>query len=54
MEEFWLIVKAGVRRTPLTADDRLTDRICKSAGKITKKKDCKGWIKRSKSFLRIA
>ena len=30
-------VKTGVRRTPLTADDRLTDRICELAKKVTKK-----------------
>ena len=30
-----------VRRTPLKADDRLTDRICESAGKVTRK-DCEG------------
>ena len=50
IEEFWSKVKAGVRRTPLTADDRLTDHICESAGKVTKK-DCKGWIEHSKSFF---
>jgi transposase len=27
IEEFWSKIKAGVRRTPLTADDRLTDRM---------------------------
>ncbi|ORE00707.1 hypothetical protein BCV72DRAFT_172948, partial [Rhizopus microsporus var. microsporus] len=50
IEEFWSKVKTGVRRTLLTADDRLTDRICESAGKVTKK-DCKGWIEHSKSFF---
>ncbi|KAG1468826.1 hypothetical protein G6F56_003614 [Rhizopus delemar] len=37
IEEFWSKVKAGVRRIPLAADDHLTDRICESAGKVTKK-----------------
>ncbi|KAI9267852.1 hypothetical protein BY458DRAFT_410652, partial [Sporodiniella umbellata] len=50
IEEFWSKVKAGVRRTPLTTDDCLTDRICESAGKVTKK-DCEGWIKHSMSFF---
>lgn len=50
IEEFWSKIKAGVRRTPSTADDRLTDRICDSAGKVTKK-DCEGWIKHSISFF---
>lgn len=50
IEEFWSKVKAGVRRTPLTTDNRLTDRICESAGKVTKK-DCEGWIKHSMSFF---
>lgn len=50
IEEFWSKVKAGVRRTPLTADDRLTDRICESVRKVTKK-DCKGWIEHTKSFF---
>jgi transposase len=38
IEEFWSKVKAGVRRTPLTADDRLIYHICESAGKVTKKR----------------
>lgn len=50
IEEFWSKVKAGVRRTTLTADNCLTDRICETAGKVTKK-DCKGWIEHSKSFF---
>jgi transposase len=50
IEEFWSKVKAGGRRTPLAADDCLTDRICESARKATKKY-CKGWIEHSKSFF---
>lgn len=42
--------KAGVRRTPLKACDRLTDRLCESAGKVTRK-DYEGWIKHSMSFF---
>lgn len=30
--------KAGVRRTPLMADDHLTDHTCESARKVTKKR----------------
>ncbi|CEG68052.1 hypothetical protein RMATCC62417_04384 [Rhizopus microsporus] len=37
IEGLWSKVKAGVTRTPLTADDRLTDRICELAKKIIKK-----------------
>lgn len=53
MKSFWLKVKAGVRRTPLKVDDRLTDRICESAGKV-KRKDCEGWIKPQCLFSKIA
>jgi transposase len=50
IEEIWLKVKADVRRTPLKADDRFTDRICESTGKV-KRKDYEGWIKHSVSFF---
>ncbi|KAG1152233.1 hypothetical protein G6F37_002253 [Rhizopus arrhizus] len=53
IEEFWSKVKAGVRRTPLTADDRLTDHICESAGKVTKKDFAMGSAFNRRAYKRI-
>ena len=39
IEEFLSKVKAGVRRTALTAHDRLSDRICESVQTVTRA-DC--------------
>jgi hypothetical protein len=50
IEEFWSMVKAEVRRTPLRADDNLTDRIHESVMRV-KKSDCEGWIRQSLSFF---
>jgi hypothetical protein len=33
IEEFWPKRKAGIRRTPLSADGQLSDRICESVNK---------------------
>jgi transposase len=44
IEEFWSKVKAGVRRNSLTADDRLSDRICESVQMVTRA-DCQAWIR---------
>ena len=35
IENFWSKVKGGVRRNALTADDRLSDRICESVQMVT-------------------
>ena len=35
IEEFWSKIKAGVRRSALTADDQLSDRICEAAQMVT-------------------
>lgn len=50
IEEFWSKVKGGVRKTPLRADDRLTDRICDSVKKVTRS-DCQGYIRHAMSFF---
>jgi transposase len=50
IEEFWSKVKAGVRRNSLTADDRLSDRICESVQMVTRA-DCQAWIRHAVSFF---
>jgi transposase len=50
IEEFWSKVKAGVRRNALTADDRLSDRICESVQMVTRA-DCQAWIRHAVSFF---
>jgi transposase len=50
IEEFWSKVKAGVRRNVLTADDRLSDRICESVQMVTRA-DCQAWIRHAVSFF---
>jgi hypothetical protein len=53
IEAFWSKVKAGVRRNALTADDRLTDRICESVQMVTQA-DCRVWIRHAVSFFQGA
>jgi transposase len=50
VEEFWSKVKDGVRRNALTADDRLSDRICESVQKVTHA-NCQAWIRHAVSFF---
>ena len=50
IEEFWAKVKAGIRRNGLSADDRLSDRICESVNKVTRS-DCQAWIRHAASFF---
>ena len=50
IEEFWSKVKAGVRRNALTADDRLSNRICESVQMVTRA-DCQAWIRHALSFF---
>ena len=50
IEELWSKVKAGVRRTALTADDRLSDHICESVQMVTQP-DCQAWIRHAVSFF---
>jgi transposase len=50
IEEFWSKVKVGVRRNALTADDRLSDRICESVQMVTRA-DCQAWIRHAVSFF---
>jgi len=50
IEKSWSTVKAGVRRNTLTADDRLTDRICESVQVVTRV-DCQAWIRPVVSFF---
>ena len=50
IEEFWSKVKAGVRRNALTADDQLSDRICKSVQMVTRA-DCQAWIRHALSLF---
>ena len=50
IEEFWAKVKAGIRRNALKADDRLSDCICESVYKVTRK-DCQAWIRHAMSFF---
>jgi transposase len=50
IEELWSKVKAGVRRTALTADDRLSDRICESVQMVTRP-DCQAWIRHAVAFF---
>ena len=42
IEDFWSKVKAGIRQTALTADDRLSDRICDSVQMVIRA-DCMDW-----------
>ena len=50
IEEFWAKVKAGVRRNALSAEDRLSERICVSVHKVTRK-DYQAWIRHAISFF---
>ena len=50
IEEFWSKVKAGVRRNALTADDRLSDRICESVQMVTRP-DWQAWIRHAVAFF---
>ena len=50
IEEFWSKVKAGVRRNALTADDRLSDRICESVQRMARA-DCQAWIRHAVSYV---
>jgi transposase len=50
IEEFWSKVKAGVRRNALTADDRLSERICESV-RMVSRADCQAWIRHALSFF---
>jgi transposase len=49
-EKSWSKVKAGVRRNVLTADDRLSDRICESVQLVTRV-NFQAWICPSVSFF---
>lgn len=42
IEEFWAKGKAGIRRTPLSVDGQLSDRICESVNKV---EHCLAWIR---------
>ena len=50
IEFFWSKLKAGVKRSMLTSQDTLTDRIIQSSQLVTPS-DCYGWIEYSKSFF---
>ena len=50
IEEFWSEVKAGIRRNALTANDRLSDRICESVQKVTRA-NCQAWIRHAVSLF---
>ena len=50
IEKSWSTVMACARRNTLTADDRLTDRICESVQMVTRV-DCQAWIRRAVSFF---
>ena len=50
IEKSWSTVKAGVRRNTLTADDRLTDRICESVQVVTRV-DFQEWIRPDVPFF---
>jgi transposase len=50
IEKSWSKVKATVRRNKLTADDRLSDRICESVQVVTRF-DCQAWIRPTVSFF---
>src|ERR1700730_11306927 len=50
IEEFWSKSKAGIRRNALTADDRLSDRICESVQMVTRP-DCQAWIRHAVAFF---
>jgi hypothetical protein len=49
-EKAWSKVKAGVRRNVLTADDRLSDRICEYV-QVVIRIDCQSWIRPAVSFF---
>src|ERR1700730_9388499 len=50
IEEFWAKIKAGIRRNALSAEDRLSDRICDSVHNVTRA-DCQAWIRHAMSFF---
>jgi hypothetical protein len=50
IEEFWSKVKAGVSRSALTADDRLSDRICESVQMVSRAVCQHGFVMRCHSF----
>jgi transposase len=50
IELFWSKVKAGVKRSCLTATDNLSKRI-EGSSKLVTEHDCEGWIKHCMSFL---
>jgi transposase len=50
IEKSWSKVKATVRRNTLTADNRLSDRICESVQVVTRF-DCQAWIRPAVSFF---
>ena len=52
IEEFWANVKAGIRGNALSADDRLSDRICDSVHYVTRA-DCQAWIRHAMSFSSV-
>jgi hypothetical protein len=43
IEKFSAKVKAGIRRTALSRDELLSDRICESVNKVSRT-DCHAWI----------
>jgi transposase len=50
IEEFWSKIKAGVRRSALTADNQLSDRICEAVQMVTQA-NCQAWIRHAVSFF---
>lgn len=50
IEECWAKIKAEVRKVPLKKNELLADRIEEAAKTVTAK-NCRGWIRHSKSFF---